>query len=405
MTSIYLSAITLSLYGGEGRARLFAALKRARESGARFAFDTNFRARGWPDLDVARAVFQEAFAAADIVLASTEDLLPLYPGESNEALLARIPGAEVVLKLSEPASLLRLQGALHPIKAEPLQAPVVDTTAAGDSFAAAYVAARLVGARADRSRAGGASPRRGCGMPSRGDHPARGDAARTHSRYLSQGISMTAATRQEQLAAIFKSATVIPVLTIERLEDAVPLARALVAGGVRVLEVTLRTPVAVDAAKAMIAEVPEAIVGIGTILNADDLARARALGAKFGISPGATPELLKAAAASDLPFAPGIATASELMQALAAGFDLVKFFPAEQAGGIKALRALAGPFPNIRVCPTGGIGEANAASWLAEPNVVAVGGSWLCPAADIRTGNWAGITAMCARAMKSLKPA
>jgi 2-dehydro-3-deoxygluconokinase len=140
---VYLSAITLSLYGGEGRARLFAALKRAREAGARFAFDTNFRARGWPDLDVARAVFKEAFAAADIVLASTEDLLPLYPGESNEALLARIPGAEVVLKLSEPASLLRLQGTLDPIKAEPLQAPVVDTTAAGDSFAAAYVAARL----------------------------------------------------------------------------------------------------------------------------------------------------------------------------------------------------------------------------------------------------------------------
>jgi Entner-Doudoroff aldolase len=136
-----------------------------------------------------------------------------------------------------------------------------------------------------------------------------------------------------------------------------------------------------------------------------DLARARALGAKFAISPGATPELLKAAAASDLPFAPGIATASELMQALAAGFDLVKFFPAEQAGGIKALRALAGPFPNIRVCPTGGIGEANAANWLAEPNVVAVGGSWLCPAADIRSGNWAGITAMCVRALKSLKPA
>ena len=216
---------------------------------------------------------------------------------------------------------------------------------------------------------------------------------------------MTAATRQEQLVAIFKSATVIPVLTIERLEDAVPLARALVAGGVRVLEVTLRTPVAADAAKAMIAEVPDAIVGIGTILNADDLARARALGAKFGISPGATPELLKAAVSSDLPFAPGIATASELMQALAAGFDLVKFFPAEQSGGIKALRALAGPFPNAKFCPTGGIGEANAASWLAEPNVLCVGGSWLCPAADIRSGNWAGITAMCERAMKSLKAA
>ena len=211
--------------------------------------------------------------------------------------------------------------------------------------------------------------------------------------------------KQETLAALFGPAQVIPVLTIERLEDAVPLAKALVAGGVRVLEVTLRTPVAIEAAKAIMAGVPEAIVGIGTILNAGDLARAEAIGVKFGISPGATPELLKAAAASGLPFAPGIATASELMQALAHGFNLVKFFPAEQSGGINALRALAGPFPDARFCPTGGIGEANAKGWLSEPNVVAVGGSWLCPAAEIRSGNWAGITAICQRTMKSLKPA
>jgi 2-dehydro-3-deoxyphosphogluconate aldolase/(4S)-4-hydroxy-2-oxoglutarate aldolase len=211
---------------------------------------------------------------------------------------------------------------------------------------------------------------------------------------------------QEKLATLFTQGTIIPVLTIERVEDAVPLARALVAGGVRVLEVTLRTPVAIEAAKAIMAHVPEAIVGIGTILNGDDLARAEDVGAQFGISPGATPELLEAAAAAGgLPFAPGIATASELMLALSHGFNLVKFFPAEQSGGIKALRALAGPFPDARFCPTGGIGEANAAAWLAEPNVVAVGGSWLCPAADIRSGNWSGITAMCQRAMKSLKPA
>jgi 2-dehydro-3-deoxyphosphogluconate aldolase/(4S)-4-hydroxy-2-oxoglutarate aldolase len=216
---------------------------------------------------------------------------------------------------------------------------------------------------------------------------------------------MTATSKQEKLAALFAQATIIPVLTIERLEDAVPLARALCAGGVRVLEVTLRTPVAIEAARAMMSEVPDAVVGIGTILSAADLARAQALGAAFGISPGATPELLRAAAASGLPFAPGIATASELMQALADGFDLVKFFPAEQSGGIKTLRALAGPFPDARFCPTGGIGESNVAAWLAEPNVVAVGGSWLCPAADIRSGNWAGITAMCDRAMKLLKPA
>ena len=216
---------------------------------------------------------------------------------------------------------------------------------------------------------------------------------------------MSATAERQQLEMLFREAKIIPVLTIDRLEDAVPLALALVAGGVTTLEVTLRTPVAIEAAKAIISDVPDAVVGIGTILNADDLARAEALGAKFGISPGATPELLQAAAVSRLPFAPGIATASDLMQALAHGFDLVKFFPAEQAGGIKALRALAGPFPNVLVCPTGGIGEANAATWLAEPNVVAVGGSWLCPAAEVRSGNWAGITAMCERSMKSLKPA
>src|SRR5580704_5853862 len=198
-------------------------------------------------------------------------------------------------------------------------------------------------------------------------------------------------SKQETLAALFTSATVIPVLTIERLEDAVPLAKALVAGGIRVLEVTLRTPVAIEAAKAIIAGVPEAIVGIGTILNAGDLARASALGVKFGISPGATPELLQAAAASDLPFAPGIATASELMQARARGFNFVKFFPAEQSGGIKALRALAGPFPDARFCPTGGIGEANAASWLAEPNVVSLAASCFFPPAAIKSGNCAAI--------------
>ena len=204
--------------------------------------------------------------------------------------------------------------------------------------------------------------------------------------------------KQEKLAALFRQATVVPVLTIERLADAVPLARALVAGGVRVLEVTLRTPVALEAAKAMIAEVPEAVVGIGTILNADDLARAENVGARFGISPGATPDLLKAAAASGLPFAPGIATASELMQALAHGLGLVKFFPAEQSGGIKALRALAGPFPDTRFCPTGGIGEAEAGSYLAQPNVACIGGSWMVADEWLRAGEFDRVEASAARA-------
>jgi 2-dehydro-3-deoxyphosphogluconate aldolase / (4S)-4-hydroxy-2-oxoglutarate aldolase len=220
---------------------------------------------------------------------------------------------------------------------------------------------------------------------------------------MSMKSTRSAKGKGEELFGLLQSARVIPVLTIERVGDAVPLASALVKGGVRVLEITLRTEAAIDAAKAIMAEVPEAIVGIGTVLNSEDLARTKALGARFAVSPGATPELLDAAAANDLPFMPGIATASELMQALARGFDLVKFFPAEQSGGLSALRALRGPFPHARFCPTGGIGESNAATWLAEANVVVVGGSWLCPAADIRAGNWSSITAICERTMKNLE--
>jgi 2-dehydro-3-deoxyphosphogluconate aldolase/(4S)-4-hydroxy-2-oxoglutarate aldolase len=213
---------------------------------------------------------------------------------------------------------------------------------------------------------------------------------------------MSEADGRGALQALLAQARVIPVITIDRLADAVPLARALVDGGIHTIEITLRTGVALAAAEAIMAEVPEAIVGLGTVLDAADLARAEAIGARFALSPGATPELLDAAAASPLPFVPGIATASELMAALSRGFDVFKFFPAREAGGIAALRALAGPFPQARFCPTGGIHAGNAAEWLAEPNVVAVGGSWLCPRAEIAAGNWAAIEQL-ARAAATLQ--
>lgn len=210
------------------------------------------------------------------------------------------------------------------------------------------------------------------------------------------------ARRQDDLRKMLIAARVVPVLTIERVSDAVSLARALVAGGVRTLEITLRTAAATEAAKAVIAEVPEAIVGIGTVLSAADFVQAEKLGARFTVSPGATPALLETAARSDMPLLPGVASASEIMQARDHGFDTLKFFPAEQAGGRAMLRAWAGPFPDLRVCPTGGITETNAAEWLSEPSVLAVGGSWICQASYIRAADWAGITAMCARTMKSL---
>ena len=194
-----------------------------------------------------------------------------------------------------------------------------------------------------------------------------------------------------RLLELFALAPVVPVITIEEAKAAVPLARALVAGGLRVIEITLRTPAAAEAARAIIAEVPEALVGIGTVLTGKDLEQAAALRAAFAISPGQSAELLDAADAGDLPFAPGIQTPSDLIACVTRGFDLVKFFPAVPAGGLPALSALAGPFPQLRYCPTGGISEANVAQWLAHPKVVAVGGSWVAPASDIKAGNWATI--------------
>jgi 2-dehydro-3-deoxyphosphogluconate aldolase / (4S)-4-hydroxy-2-oxoglutarate aldolase len=213
-----------------------------------------------------------------------------------------------------------------------------------------------------------------------------------------------------RLDALFALAPVVPVITIEDASAAVPLSRALVAGGLPVVEITLRTPAAVEAARAIIAEVKEAFVGIGTVLTPDDLQRAEGLGAAFAISPGLSIELLHAAASGNLPFVPGIQTASDLIACVTRGYDLVKFFPAVPAGGLATLNALGGPFPNVRFCPTGGIGEADAAQWLAHPRVVAVGGSWVAPASDIKAGAWSKIEARAraaaalTRSGKSAKP-
>lgn len=189
----------------------------------------------------------------------------------------------------------------------------------------------------------------------------------------------------------------IPVITIERVADAALLARALVAGGVRVLEVTLRTPVALEAIKEM-SQVPGAIVGAGTVLNARDAERAAAAGARFLISPGLTEPLARAAAELSLPYLGGVVTPGDLMRGLDLGLDRFKFFPAENYGGAGTLKAFAGPFPQVRFCPTGGITEASAPSYLALPNVACVGGTFATPKAAIEAGDWASITALARRA-------
>lgn len=197
--------------------------------------------------------------------------------------------------------------------------------------------------------------------------------------------------KQAQVEATLRLAPVVAVVVIEALADAVPLARALVGGGIKAIEVTLRTPVALDAIRAIAGEVEGSIVGAGTLLTSADITAAENAGARFGVSPGATPGLLDAADDSALPYLPGAATATEAMQLLERGYRCQKFFPATQAGGPDYLRALAAPLPGIRFCPTGGITSATARDWLALPNVVCVGGSWMSAAKLLRAGDWAAV--------------
>ena len=208
---------------------------------------------------------------------------------------------------------------------------------------------------------------------------------------------MTPAEQSLKAWEICWLAPVVPVIVVEDLAHAKLLAQALVAGGLPALEVTLRTPVALDAIRAM-AEVPGGVVGAGTLLTPADVKAAKAAGAKFGVSPGATVRILDACAEWDLPLLPGAATASEIMALLEKGYTVQKFFPAEQAGGAAFLRSIGGPLPQVRFCPTGGISLKNAMDYLSLGNILCVGGSWVAPKAALATGDWAEVTRLAAEA-------
>ncbi len=209
---------------------------------------------------------------------------------------------------------------------------------------------------------------------------------------------------QLSLLEIMRTSPVIPVIAIEQLEQAVPLARALVAGGIRVLEITLRTAHGLPAIAAIAGQVEGAIVGVGTLTRAEEFAAARDAGAVFGVSPGLTPALVAAAKSSGLPLLPGVMTPSEVMAAREAGFAQLKLFPAAQAGGVGMLNALGGPLPDLTFCPTGGISIDSAPSFLACKNVACVGGSWLTPKDAIAAGDWGRITEL-AKAAAALRQA
>jgi 2-dehydro-3-deoxyphosphogluconate aldolase / (4S)-4-hydroxy-2-oxoglutarate aldolase len=202
---------------------------------------------------------------------------------------------------------------------------------------------------------------------------------------------MNIEAKQKQVEATMRLAPVIPVVIIDDARHAVPMARALVAGGVPAIEVTLRTPAALDAIRAIAGEVEGAVVGVGTVLTVKDLHAAEQAGARFAVSPGVSPNLLAAAEDSSLPLLPGVATASEAMNMLERGYRHLKFFPAVPAGGVKLLGAWASPLPQLRFCPTGGIVLTTAPDFLALPNVVCVGGSWLTPKDKLVSGDWEGI--------------
>lgn len=205
-----------------------------------------------------------------------------------------------------------------------------------------------------------------------------------------------------QTLSLASHGPVIPVIVIHKLSDAVPLAEALVAGGVKVLEVTLRTPVALQAMEAMARAVPEAIVGAGTLRTAADVRAAKNAGCRFGVSPGYTDALAAACKEVGLPLLPGVSTASEVMQASSAGFQFLKLFPAVAVGGVNLLKALSGPFPDIAFCPTGGITPETAPQFLSLPNVKVCGGSWLTPQDAMDAGDWGRITAL-AKAASGLR--
>eukprot|EP00301_Raphidiophrys_heterophryoidea_P022322 c6509_g1_i1.p1 GENE.c6509_g1_i1~~c6509_g1_i1.p1 ORF type:complete len:559 (+),score=150.08 c6509_g1_i1:38-1678(+) len=410
---LYFTGITLAILNAEARTVLLESASRVRARGGTVVFDSNLRLALWPSLSDAIEVNKQAIKVATIALPSFEDEQAMYQDKDPADTVARLFKSgvqQVVVKQGDKGCVVAHHAApiqLSSILSLPVKA--IDTTAAGDSFNASFLT-QLLGQHTDLiTSATKASEVASHVIQHRG---AIMDLDAWISLFSSgptpplQVASVPAKTAEllcAHMIGFMRVSAVLPVMVCESVEEAVNSARALVQGGLRVLEITLRTPAALDCIQAIHEQVPKAIVGAGTVINAEQFAQVKAAGAAFVVSPGCTPELVAAAVKHEMPFLPGACTPSEVMTLLQSGISCCKFFPAEAGGGVEYLKSLSGPLPRVVFCPTGGVGPNNVAAYLSLEAVLCVGGSWVVPKKLVYEKNWAAIEQLAFEASKLKK--
>lgn len=398
---IYLSGISLAILSPEDRELLLQQLAKCREKGVKIAFDNNYRARLWESLDAAQKTYQAVLSLTDLAFLTLDDEFLLW-GDSEEAQCVsrtiEFGVGEIVIKKGAEPCLIIQQGHCDEVPAIKLdKQSVIDTTAAGDSFSAGYLATRLAGesvvmsARYAHLLASTVIQHRGAIIPI---------VAMPHSSIkapLIHSTRHTMSTLLEQLSAL----KIIPVIAIKNADDVVALGKALVENGMPSAEITFRTPAAAEAIRQLRNEFPKMIICAGTVLTKAQVDQAIEAGADFIVSPGFNPRIVQYCQQRGIPIIPGINTPSLVEEAMELGIKLLKFFPAELSGGIGMLKALSAVYP-VSFMPTGGVNANNVKDYLALPRVVACGGTWMVPSDLVDNQKWEEIGALAKEAMAAL---